>query len=336
LDVKIILEALPPDPLVTVIIDNYNYGRFLAEAIDSVLAQTYLNYELLVVDDGSTDHSRMVIESYGDRFRTIFQSNRGQGGAFRTGLAEARGDIICFLDADDYFHPDKLTQVVAAFQHHPNWVQVAHCWTTINTEGNITGSSASDVLSQGDVSGLLLRWGKYASGITSALAYRREVLQQIEITHSRCIIDSFLNATVPFYGTVGSLNQPLMFYRIHGHNLYARNYDVVYLMQQRQLIADYINAAAAQVGLASRFDLERDADYRAYEAIARQGISRMEALDIICLSLQESWAIGRSPKDTVIRLGNRALCALFPRQGVQVLRYGLRGYLRWKGSSQSV
>jgi glycosyltransferase involved in cell wall biosynthesis len=315
-------------PLVSVILDNYNYGRFLQTAIESVLTQTYLNYELIVVDDGSTDNSREIIESYGDRLIAIFQENAGQEAAFTAGLARARGEIICFLDSDDYYYPDKLVKVVAAYAAHPEWVQLTHCWTAVNGAGKTTGSSASNKLSQGDVRPLLLKWGRYASGISSSLTYRRSVLAKV-MPIPRCGGgDSYLNVTVPFYGQVGCINEPLMFYRIHGNNLQARSTNIAYLLQQRQQMATYLNQVAAQFSLSARFDLRRDADYRALEAMQRGGVPFWEALSIIGLSLRESWGVGRSFKDMLIRLINRSMYVLFPQQGLLILQYGLRGYLR--------
>ncbi len=324
-------------PLVSVIIDNYNYGRFLGQAINSVLEQTYKNFELIVVDDGSTDNSREVIESYGDRLIAIFQENAGQGEAFNAGIEKAKGEIICFLDADDYFHKEKLAKVVASFIDHPEWVQIGHCWISVDAEGVPIGSSTSSIINQGDVRNLLLQWGRYATAITSALAYRRAVLQQVlPIPTKRTeAADTFLAATIPFYGEVGSINEPLMFYRIHGRNRQAHSGNWPRMLQQRELTATYINQAAAKVGLVDRCNLQRDVDYRSYKAMEQGGAGWIEALQIAWLSLQESKAIGRSAKDTLIRLLNRSICALFPKQGTLILRYGLRGYLRLKFFSKN-
>jgi len=76
---------------VSIIIDNYNYGRFLGEAIDSALAQTYPHVEVIVVDDGSTDNSREVIAKYGDRIIPVLKENGGQASAFNAGLLRPRG-----------------------------------------------------------------------------------------------------------------------------------------------------------------------------------------------------------------------------------------------------
>ncbi|MGC2512928.1 MAG: glycosyltransferase, partial [Terriglobales bacterium] len=98
--------------LVTILINNFNYGRFLRQAIDSALSQTYQNIEVVVVDDGSTDDSRRIIRSYGSRIMSIVKENGGQASAFNVGIAASRGEIICMLDADDFFYPDKVERVI--------------------------------------------------------------------------------------------------------------------------------------------------------------------------------------------------------------------------------
>jgi glycosyltransferase involved in cell wall biosynthesis len=318
------------DLLVSVVIDNYNYGQYLSAAIESVLAQSYPNLELIVVDDGSTDNSRAVIESYGDRLTKLYQANAGQRAALIAGLSHAKGDIVCFLDSDDAFYPHKIERVVAAFEQHPDWLQISHRWTVVDRQGQKIGSSVSNVLSQGDVRLLLLRWGKYASGITSSLAFRRAALDHIALTSGSFGMDSFLVATVPFHGLVGCINEPLMYYRTHGQNFRAYSDNLPQLMAEHQAIADYINQAAAAKNLTERFDLRRDVDYRVYKAMQRGKFALLDALQVIGLSLRESFAIRRSAKDTLIRLCNRSIAVLWPHQGCLLLRYGLRGYVRFK------
>ncbi|MEA5448616.1 glycosyltransferase family A protein [Leptolyngbya sp. CCNP1308] len=108
-------SALKP-PLVSILINNYNYENFLPTAIDSALNQTYSNVEVVVVDDGSTDRSRQLINQYGDRIISVFKKNGGQASALNAGFAASKGEIICLLDADDIFLPEKASQVVAIFQ----------------------------------------------------------------------------------------------------------------------------------------------------------------------------------------------------------------------------
>ncbi len=316
-------------PLVSVIITNYNYARFLRQSIESVFQQSYQKFELIVVDDGSTDNSREVIESYGDRLIAVFQENGGMSASRNAGYAKSTGEIVCFLDADDYYHPEKLAKVVSSFLSHPEWIMLGHCWTSVNAESVAVGSSTSDWMSQGDVKHLLLKWGKYASAITSASAYRRSGLEKVMPSRGNMGIDTYLNSSLPFYGEVGGINEKLMFYRIHGKNIRAHSDNIDRLIQQREAIANFINQTAETQGLSARFDLQRDADYRVYKAIEQGGASWTEILVIIWLSIREAIAIRRSPKDTLIRLLSRTISAI-PGQGILVLRYGLRGFLRYK------
>ncbi|NET62924.1 MAG: glycosyltransferase [Moorea sp. SIO1G6] len=316
--------------LVSVIIGNYNYGRFIAQAIESVLNQTYRRFELIVVDDGSTDNSRDVIKSYQDKLIPIFQENAGQGAAFNAGLAKATGEIVCFLDSDDYFHPDKLAKVVAAFVDHPEWVQISHGRVSIDREGNIIGRDPT-FFSQGDVRPLLLQWGRYAWAITSALSYRRYAIDQVAPLPKRPrAADTYLTATIPFYGEIGCIKEPLMFYRKHGKNRRGQTNNIPYLIEQREDTAQCINKAAVAVGINQRFDLNRDSDYLSFKAIEQGGVSWTKVLQIIWFTLQETLAIGHPLKDTIERLMRRGICSLSPAEGMVFLRFGPSRYLRFK------
>lgn len=102
--------------LVSILINSYNYGSFLRDAIESALAQTYPHCETIVVDDGSTDGSQAIIRSYGDRIIPVFKKNGGQASAFNAGFERASGDIICFLDSDDTFRAHKAQRIVDLFE----------------------------------------------------------------------------------------------------------------------------------------------------------------------------------------------------------------------------
>jgi hypothetical protein len=87
---------MDPQPLVSILINNYNYAHFVTEAIESALAQTYRHVEIIVVDDGSTDDSREVIGRFGNLVRMVAKENGGQASAFNAGFAASKGEIICF------------------------------------------------------------------------------------------------------------------------------------------------------------------------------------------------------------------------------------------------
>jgi len=107
--------------LASVIIVNYNYCNFLEACIESVLQQTYKNIELIIVDDGSTDNSRSVIEGFRDTYSNIdciYKENSGQAAALCTGVLASRGDVVFFLDSDDVFREDKVEIVMGIFENN--------------------------------------------------------------------------------------------------------------------------------------------------------------------------------------------------------------------------
>ncbi len=105
---------------ISVVIPTYNRVSFLKEAIDSVLSQTYRNFELIVVDDGSTDGTPKLLSSYGYKIRVIPQANQGPSAARNRGIEAAKGKWIAFLDSDDVWKPDKLKKQVQFITDHPD------------------------------------------------------------------------------------------------------------------------------------------------------------------------------------------------------------------------
>ena len=108
-------------PLISIITPTYNRADFIAEAVESVLAQTYPHFEFLIVDDGSIDHTDKVLEPYlnDERIRLFRQENQGQSVARNVALDEAQGEFICFLDSDNYWPAAKLEQQVRIFEQFP-------------------------------------------------------------------------------------------------------------------------------------------------------------------------------------------------------------------------
>ncbi|BAO45442.1 glycosyltransferase family 2 protein [Thiolapillus brandeum] len=109
------------DYFISVVIPNYNYEKYVGEAIRSVLDQTWNNREVVVVDDGSTDDSVRVIRKFGDKVRLIRQENQHLSAARNTGIRAAKGNWIAFLDSDDLWHPCKLELQVEALKKNPDW-----------------------------------------------------------------------------------------------------------------------------------------------------------------------------------------------------------------------
>jgi glycosyltransferase involved in cell wall biosynthesis len=113
-------------PSVSVIIPTYNRGRFIRKAIDSVLNQTFKDYEIIVIDDGSTDGTAKILKSYDNSIiYHSYQPNRGAAYARNRGIEMSRGNYIAFLDSDDFWKPEKLKKQVDFFQQHPDFGVVA-------------------------------------------------------------------------------------------------------------------------------------------------------------------------------------------------------------------
>lgn len=111
--------------LISIVIPTYNHRRWISEAIDSALAQTYPDCEIIAVDDGSTDGTgKFLRERYGDRIRYVYQENRGRGAARNHGVRLARGEYIQFLDADDLILPEKIHSQTVFLDTHPEYAAV--------------------------------------------------------------------------------------------------------------------------------------------------------------------------------------------------------------------
>jgi glycosyltransferase involved in cell wall biosynthesis len=132
------MEKTGKNPLISVIIPTYNRGWIIKEAIDSVLAQEYINYELIVVDDGSTDDTHDILNSYQKNFLVLRQNNKGVSAARNRGFAAASGRFIAFLDSDDTWLPQKLSRQVDFFQSNPDALicQTEEIWIRNNVRVN--------------------------------------------------------------------------------------------------------------------------------------------------------------------------------------------------------
>ncbi len=211
--------------LVSIIINNYNYDRFLPEAIDSALSQTYPHTEVIVVDDCSTDNSRDRIAKYGDKIIPILhQENGKQAAAFNSGFAISKGEIIIFLDSDDYLFPDAVERIVAVWK--PELAKVHYRLTVVDTFRQSLGFSypqGDKPLSNGVVWRSLLEVGGYVSVATSGNALNRQALAQVFPIPDeyKLTADDYLSTLIPFYGEVVAIEEPLAAYRIHTNNQWA-------------------------------------------------------------------------------------------------------------------
>ena len=209
-------------PGVSIVINNYNYGRFVGEAIDSALAQTHPLVEVIVVDDGSTDDSRAVIESYGDRIVAIFQANAGQVPACAAGFARSRYPIVVFLDSDDRLVPEAAARAAADWPATVSKKQFG--MRTLNAAGELVDHvwpKYSVDMRPATVRAELLRSGFYQCPNTSGNAYAHAFLEAVSPFEDFPSIDGLLNSLAPLYGDVVTEDWVFAHYRVHGGNRFA-------------------------------------------------------------------------------------------------------------------
>lgn len=203
---------------VSVIIPNYNYGRFLADALDSVLAQTHPPHEIIVVDDGSTDDSLIVAGRYGVRVQVLQQKNQGVGAARNAGVAAATGELVAFLDADDYWSPDKLALQVARYQAKPS-VGLIHCGARyVDTTGATLSEDVTGL--EGWVAEDLLRIRPVIVAPGSSAVLPRAVFEALGGFRSEQELPAaedweFCFRLAARY-EIAFVPQPLLYYRQHG------------------------------------------------------------------------------------------------------------------------
>lgn len=207
----------------SIIITNYNYGRFLTEAIESALNQTYQPTEVIVVDDGSTDGSQQIITNYGKRIIPLLKKNGGQGSAFNAGFAVSRGEVVCFLDADDVFLPSAIERAVELLSDL-NAVKVHWPLSAVDVHGKPLGKFFPEKpLPEGDLREAQLKGGveghvfSPTSGNAWSRSYLKKILPMPEI-HYRINADSYLAILAPFFGSIKRIVEYQALYRIHSHN----------------------------------------------------------------------------------------------------------------------
>ena len=214
---------------VSIVINNYNYGRFLAAAIESALAQTYPATEVVVVDDGSTDGSPDIIAGYGSRVRAVLKANGGQASAFNAGVAASRGEIVCMLDSDDVLYPSKVERVVAAFRSGPDIRWVFHPVCRVFEDGRTKVCPVVPRTVYLDDRAHALR-GKLPGPpgpVTSGMVLSRSLLDELlPMPESiRITADNYLIFLASALAPGIYLDEVLAAQRIHGGNLYTMRRD---------------------------------------------------------------------------------------------------------------
>jgi glycosyltransferase involved in cell wall biosynthesis len=287
-------------PLVSILIDNYNYDRFLTQAIESALNQTYPHVEVIVVDDGSTDNSRDVILSYGDRIIPVLKENGGQASAFNAAFECSHGEILFFLDADDVFLPNKVEQMVGLFDqirsYNPD-VLIFHSLEIIgNTGKRLDVDPAVDPLRgscewkdldatkerKAVLDGALLqistaaevlkhankyRYIPYLASPTSGFALTRSLAAQIfplPCQGIKTCADDFLVKAASLLGDIYSSNEVFAQYRVHGNNNWWYQHKKPVKREFLHSVDDFLNTKLQQQGKQPIFSYFNSTHARVY------------------------------------------------------------------------
>jgi glycosyltransferase involved in cell wall biosynthesis len=202
---------------VSVVIPTYNYGRYIAEAVDSALNQSYGPFEVIVVDDGSTDDTETVVRAFGNRVRYIKQQNAGVCAARNRGVAESSGQLIAFLDADDIWEPTKLEKQAALFASDP---QIGLVHSAMREFDSDTGETVALHVDgeEGWVADEMLLWEKTAiNGPGGAIMVSREAFEAVGGFDEGMKVSEdwdFCYRVARKY-KVGFVREPLVNYRSH-------------------------------------------------------------------------------------------------------------------------
>ncbi len=179
----------------SVLIDTYNHERFIEQAIVSVLEQDFpaADREIIVVDDGSTDRTPEIVRKFEPRVRLLRKENGGQASAFNAGIPECKGEIVAFLDGDDWWAASKLRAVAEAFEGAPDAGMVGHGFYQTDSDGTVQARVVPERLLRLSARSLsdAREFARHKCFFgTSKVAYRRSVLEQILPVPEELIIEA--------------------------------------------------------------------------------------------------------------------------------------------------
>jgi glycosyltransferase involved in cell wall biosynthesis len=216
-------------PLVSVVMPNLNKGNYIKNAIESVLSQTYQNYELIIVDNGSTDGSLNLIQKYAAKYKKILfveENHRGPSAARNLGIERARGELIAFIDSDDIYHKDKLRQQVQLFGDNRNFVCYTNGWI-IDEFGASTGEIYNTDLAripkggrEGIIFRQLLRRYDYIIGASMMIPKEFLKLERFDINFST-VEDPDLFVRLAWRIPFRYISEALYGYRVWSGNTWA-------------------------------------------------------------------------------------------------------------------
>ncbi len=212
-------------PLISVLINNYNYAPYLSAAIDSALEQDYPHKEIIVADDRSTDVSPDIIRGYGDRIMAVHcDENGGQANPINKGFEHCRGALVAMLDSDDLFMPGKLAQIATLYRSQPHATLYCDPIAEITHDGTVLGNRLPPQIAVGDLrKKAAALGGLWSIPPMSGLTFSRSVLEMLlplQVVPHRVGVDHYLATMAGFLGAIAALEEPMTWRRVHGANMY--------------------------------------------------------------------------------------------------------------------
>ena len=208
------------------LVDTYNHERLIEKALLSILDQNFPadQFEIIVVDDGSTDRTPEIVRQFAPRVKLIRKENGGQASAFNTGIPACRGDVIAFLDGDDWWTPGKLRRIADAFLAEPSLGMVGHAFIESFDDGSqrvIAPDAPARLRLEDSVGASFFRLSRCYFG-TSRLALRADVARKILPVPEALVFeaDEYLFTMAPALQQALLLPDPLTHYRVHAGNLF--------------------------------------------------------------------------------------------------------------------
>jgi glycosyltransferase involved in cell wall biosynthesis len=238
-------------PKVSVIIPTYNYGKYIEKAIDSVLAQTYQDFEIIVVDDGSTDNTKEIIETrYKDKVRYFYQENKGAPVARNKGIRKSRGEYLTFLDADDWFAPENLKYKVKVLDNDADAGWVYSDGYYVNKEGEIIDKASnrfsfSNRKLEGDISSELFSMGNYIT-TDSVLARKTCIIKAGCFDETLPALQDYeLWLRISLQYKIKYVDELLCYYTLHSNSISSKreNYHCAFLKIAKKHEFNFIKKA---------------------------------------------------------------------------------------------
>ncbi len=204
---------------VSIVVPAYNAARYLKQTLESILSQTYRNFEIIVVDDGSTDDTPCIAQQFGNAIRYIRQPNRGLSAARNTAIKNARAEVIALLDSDDLWEPQFLERMIHLLNIHPEAAGVYCGFQYINSKGEVVGKPSLKIVPPESFHSTMVNDGNWLA--PCAVIFRRQLAEKVglfdESLHAVEDWDLWIRMSecAPFVG----LQEALVKYRRHENNM---------------------------------------------------------------------------------------------------------------------